>query len=182
MRRRAAFVPPIPGIERTGYLTSDTLWSLRAAARLVVLGGGPIGCELAQASRFGAQVTESRCCRGCCARGSGDLGDVGSAFASVDVRAASRQGVPRRGRAQGADLRACGARSGDQFGTLLVAVGPSPIRRAAELEELGIPVTKARTVETDEFLRRSTNIYACGDVAGPFSSPTPRRTRRGTRR
>ncbi|HSJ79985.1 MAG TPA: FAD-dependent oxidoreductase, partial [Thiobacillus sp.] len=53
------FVPPIPGIEETGYLTSDTVWDVRELPRrLVVLGGGPIGAELAQAfARFGARVT-----------------------------------------------------------------------------------------------------------------------------
>ena len=52
-------VPPIPGLDRIEYLTSDNLWSLRELpGRLVVLGGGPIGCELAQCfARFGAQVT-----------------------------------------------------------------------------------------------------------------------------
>jgi pyruvate/2-oxoglutarate dehydrogenase complex dihydrolipoamide dehydrogenase (E3) component len=54
------FVPPLPGLEDVGYLTSDTLWGLRELpARLVVLGGGPIGCELAQAfARLGAAVTQ----------------------------------------------------------------------------------------------------------------------------
>jgi pyruvate/2-oxoglutarate dehydrogenase complex dihydrolipoamide dehydrogenase (E3) component/uncharacterized membrane protein YdjX (TVP38/TMEM64 family) len=54
------FVPPLPGLAEVGYLTSDTLWGLRELpARLVVLGGGPIGCELAQAfARLGSQVTQ----------------------------------------------------------------------------------------------------------------------------
>ena len=54
------FVPPIPGIEEVGYLTSDTVWELRQLpARLVVLGGGPIGSELTQAfARLGAKVTQ----------------------------------------------------------------------------------------------------------------------------
>src|SRR5205085_9943516 len=53
-------VPPLPGIERARVLTSETLWDLRELPRrLVVLGGGPIGCELAQAfARFGSQVTQ----------------------------------------------------------------------------------------------------------------------------
>jgi uncharacterized membrane protein YdjX (TVP38/TMEM64 family) len=63
------FVPPIPGIADMGCLTSDTIWSLRKLPpRLVVLGGGPIGSELAQAFARWAQVTRSRCCRGCSAR------------------------------------------------------------------------------------------------------------------
>jgi pyruvate/2-oxoglutarate dehydrogenase complex dihydrolipoamide dehydrogenase (E3) component len=59
-------VPPIPGIEEVGYLTSDTVWNLRELPeRLVVLGGGPIGCELTQAfARFGLAVSRrSKCCR-----------------------------------------------------------------------------------------------------------------------
>ncbi|HEX9194025.1 MAG TPA: FAD-dependent oxidoreductase, partial [Burkholderiales bacterium] len=53
------FVPPIPGLAEAGCLTSDTVWTLRALPpRLVVLGGGPIGCELAQCfARFGSRVT-----------------------------------------------------------------------------------------------------------------------------
>lgn len=54
------FVPPIPGLDKVGYLTSDTVWSLRKRPhRLVVLGGGPIGCEMTQAfARFGSRVTQ----------------------------------------------------------------------------------------------------------------------------
>src|SRR5262249_34546049 len=56
----APFVPPLPGLADVGCLTSDTLWDLRELPqRLLVLGGGPIGCELAQAfARLGAQVTQ----------------------------------------------------------------------------------------------------------------------------
>ena len=56
----APFVPPIPGIEDVGYLTSDTVWDLRELPqRLIVLGGGPIGAELAQAfARLGSKVTQ----------------------------------------------------------------------------------------------------------------------------
>ncbi|WP_439609867.1 FAD-dependent oxidoreductase, partial [Hydrogenophaga sp.] len=58
------FVPPLPGLDDVGYVTSDTLWDEFAKldappARLVVLGGGPIGCELAQSfARLGSQVTQ----------------------------------------------------------------------------------------------------------------------------
>ena len=62
-----AFVPPLPGLAEVGYLTSDTLWELRELPqRLLVLGGGPIGCELAQAfARLGAQVTQVEQAPGC---------------------------------------------------------------------------------------------------------------------
>jgi len=54
------FVPPIPGLQQVGYLTSETLWQLRELPpRLLVLGGGPVGSELAQAfARLGSQVTQ----------------------------------------------------------------------------------------------------------------------------
>jgi pyruvate/2-oxoglutarate dehydrogenase complex dihydrolipoamide dehydrogenase (E3) component len=58
--RRRPFVPPLPGLQEAGFLTSDTLWGLRELPpRLLVLGGGPIGCELAQSfARLGSQVTQ----------------------------------------------------------------------------------------------------------------------------
>jgi pyruvate/2-oxoglutarate dehydrogenase complex dihydrolipoamide dehydrogenase (E3) component/uncharacterized membrane protein YdjX (TVP38/TMEM64 family) len=169
------FVPPIPGIEKTGYLTSDTLWSLRELPRrLVVLGGGPIGCELAQAfARFGAQVTQVEMLPRLLMREDPEIAAM----------------VEKRFREEGVDLRTghrakefrvedghkvlicehAGRDLAIEFDTLLVAVGRIANTEGYGLEELGIPVTKARTVETDEFLQTLyPNIYACGDVAGPF--------------
>ncbi|HET9735085.1 MAG TPA: FAD-dependent oxidoreductase [Burkholderiales bacterium] len=169
------FVPPIPGIEKTGYLTSDTLWSLRELpARLVVLGGGPIGCELAQAfARFGAQVTQVEMLPRLLMREDPEISAlVERRFREegVDVRTAHRAKEFRV--EDGHKVLICEHAGRDlaiQFDTLLVAVGRVANTAGYGLEELGIPVTKARTVETDDYLQTLyPNIYACGDVAGPF--------------
>ena len=169
------FVPPIPGIEKTGYLTSDTLWSLRELpARLVVLGGGPIGCELAQAfARFGAQVTQVEMLPRLLTREDPEIAAmVEKRFRAegVDVRTGHRAKEFRV--EDGRKVLICehaGRELAIGFDTLLVAVGRIANTEGYGLEELGIPVTKARTVEANEFLQTVyPNIYVCGDVAGPY--------------
>jgi pyruvate/2-oxoglutarate dehydrogenase complex dihydrolipoamide dehydrogenase (E3) component/uncharacterized membrane protein YdjX (TVP38/TMEM64 family) len=169
------FVPPIPGIEQTGYLTSDTVWGLRELpARLVVLGGGPIGCELAQAfARLGARVTQVEMLPRLLVREDPEI----SAMVEQRFRA---EGVDVRTGHKAKEFRVEGGRKvllcehggrdlAIEFDALLVAVGRVANTSGYGLEELGIPVTRARTVETNEFLQtRYPNIYACGDVAGPF--------------
>jgi pyruvate/2-oxoglutarate dehydrogenase complex dihydrolipoamide dehydrogenase (E3) component/uncharacterized membrane protein YdjX (TVP38/TMEM64 family) len=167
------FVPPIPGIDKTDYYTSDTIWDLREhPGRLVVLGGGPIGCELAQAfQRLGAQVTQVEMLPRLLTREDPEIAAM----------------VEKRFRAEGVDVRTghkakefrvedgrkvliCEHADKDlaiEFDTLLVAVGRAANTRGYGLEELGVPVGK--TVETNEYLQTAyPNIYACGDVAGPY--------------
>jgi dihydrolipoamide dehydrogenase len=169
------FVPPIPGIDEVGYLTSDTVWKLRELPRrLVVLGGGPIGCELAQAfARLGAHVTQVEMLPRIMIREDPEISAM----------------VAERFRAEGIDVRvnhkakAFRLENGEKvlvavtegrevriaFDQVLVAVGRVANTEGYGLEELGIPVTKQRTVEVDETMRtRFPNIYACGDVAGPY--------------
>jgi pyruvate/2-oxoglutarate dehydrogenase complex dihydrolipoamide dehydrogenase (E3) component/uncharacterized membrane protein YdjX (TVP38/TMEM64 family) len=169
------FVPPIPGIEKTGYLTSDTLWSMRELpARLVVLGCGPVGCELAQAfARFGAQVTLVEILPRLLMREDPEISAmVEKRFREegVDVRTAHRAKEFRV--EDGRKVLICEHAGRDLaigFDTLLVAVGRIANTEGYGLEDLGIPVTKARTVEANEFLQTLyPNIYVCGDVAGPF--------------
>ena len=169
------FVPPIPGIEHTGYFTSDTLWGMRELPRrLVVLGGGPIGCELAQAfARFGAQVTQVEMLPRLLMREDPEIAAmVEKRFREegVDVRTGHRAKEFRV--EDGHKVLICEREGRDlaiEFDALLVAVGRIANTAGYGLEELGIPVTKARTVETNEFLQTLyPNIYACGDVAGPF--------------
>ena len=169
------FVPPIPGIEQTGYYTSDTLWGMRELpARLVVLGGGPIGCELAQAfARFGAQVTQVEMLPRLLMREDPEIAAmVEKRFREegVDVRAGHRAKEFRV--VDGHKVLICEHEGRDlaiEFDALLVAVGRVANTAGYGLEDLGIPLTKARTVQTNEFLQTLyPNIYACGDVAGPF--------------
>ena len=165
-------VPPIPGIDSVRVLTSDTVWELRELPqRLLVLGGGPIGCELAQAfARFGSRVTQVEMLPRLLSREDPEVSDlVRKAFDAegIDVRTAHRALRVDPGRTlvcehEGREVRL-------QFDALLCALGRTPNTAGYGLEELGIPVTKARTVETNEYLQTLyPNIYACGDVAGPY--------------
>lgn len=169
------FVPPIPGIEQTGYYTSDTLWELRELPqRLVVLGGGPIGCELAQAfARFGSQVTQVEMLPRLLMREDPEIAElVARRFGEdgVDVRVGHKAKEFRV--EDGRKVLICEHQGRDLaigFDVLLVAVGRVANTAGYGLEELGIPVTRARTVQTNEFLQTIyPNIYACGDVAGPY--------------
>ncbi len=169
------FVPPIPGLELTAYLTSDTLWDLRKLPpRLVVLGGGPIGCELAQAfARLGSKVTQVEMLARIMIREDPEF----SAMVSRKFRAEgvevlvghkAKQFLLENGRKvlvcehEGKDVRI-------EFDEVLVAVGRAARTSGYGLEELGIPLTRTRTVQTNEYLQTIyPNIYACGDVAGPY--------------
>ncbi|BBA32888.1 dihydrolipoyl dehydrogenase [Methylocaldum marinum] len=169
------FVPPIPGLEAVDYLTSDNVWELRdLPRRLVVLGGGPIGCELAQTfGRFGSRVIQVEMMPRLLSREDPEVSDF----------------ITRRFRDEGIDLRLghqakrilvengekilVAEHQGQEiripFDRILVAVGRIANTEGYGLEELGISTTQSRTVETDEFLRTIyPNIYACGDAAGPF--------------
>ena len=167
------FVPPIPGIEETGYLTSDTVWNLRQLPRrLVVLGGGPIGSELTQTfARLGAQVTQVEMAPRILMREDAEVSELvtrrfRAEGIAVLVEHKAKQFVIENGEKiliaehLGRDVRI-------PFDALLVAVGRVANLKGYGLEELGIPAE--RTVATNEFLQtRFPNIYAAGDVAGPY--------------
>jgi pyruvate/2-oxoglutarate dehydrogenase complex dihydrolipoamide dehydrogenase (E3) component/uncharacterized membrane protein YdjX (TVP38/TMEM64 family) len=166
------FVPPIPGIEKVAVLTSDTVWGLRRLPpRLVVLGGGPIGSELAQAfARLGSRVTQVEMLPRLLAREDPEISEmVRKRFIEegIDVRTGHRAA-----RFEGSTLLVCeheGLETRIEFDALLCAVGRVPNTEGYGLEELGIPLTSARTVRTNEYLQTLyPNIYACGDVAGPY--------------
>jgi pyruvate/2-oxoglutarate dehydrogenase complex dihydrolipoamide dehydrogenase (E3) component/uncharacterized membrane protein YdjX (TVP38/TMEM64 family) len=165
-------VPAIPGIDGTKVYTSDTIWELRELPRrLVVLGAGPIGCELAQAfARLGSRVTQIEMLPRLLSREDPEVADMvrGRFIAEgIDVRTSHRALRVEPGRTlvcehDGREVRF-------DFDALLCALGRVPNTAGYGLEELGIPVTKAKTVETNEYLQTLyPNIYACGDVAGPY--------------
>jgi pyruvate/2-oxoglutarate dehydrogenase complex dihydrolipoamide dehydrogenase (E3) component/uncharacterized membrane protein YdjX (TVP38/TMEM64 family) len=167
------FVPPIPGIEEVGYLTSDNVWELRELPkRLVVLGGGPIGCELTQAfARFGARVSQVEMLPRLMIREDPEVSDLVAARfrqGGVDVllnHKAMRFTIENGEKALIAEHEGREVRI--PFDAVLVAVGRVANLKGYGLEEIGVATT--RTVDTNEFLQTTyPNIYAAGDVAGPY--------------
>ncbi|MGV0949811.1 MAG: FAD-dependent oxidoreductase [Azonexus sp.] len=167
------FVPPIPGIEEVGYLTSDNIWELRKLPkRLVVLGGGPIGCELTQAfARFGAQVTQVEMAPRLMIREDTEVSElVTQRFRAEGIAVLLDHRAKQFVIENGEKILIAEHESQDvriPFDAVLVAVGRAASLKGFGLEELGIPTGK--TVGTNEFLQTNyPNIYAAGDVAGPF--------------
>ncbi len=168
-------VPPLPGLDALGCLTSETLWQLRTLPRrLVVLGGGPIGCELAQAfARLGAQVTQIEMAPRVLLREDAEASDsVAAALRAdgVDLRTGCRAlRCERDGDARRIVVAQDGAEQAIAFDALLCAVGRSARVTGFGLEELGITLTERGTVATNAWLQtRLPNIFAVGDVAGPY--------------
>ena len=173
------FVPPIPGLAELGCLTSDTVWGLKTLPkRLLVLGGGPIGCELAQAfARLGAQVTQVEMAPRLMLREDEDAATLVLQSLQADgVRVLTGHQAVRCERVSGAagDAKRLIAKHGDaeiaiEFDELLCAVGRSARVEGFGLEELGIALSPRKTIETNAWLQTvHPNIYAVGDVAGPF--------------
>ena len=173
------FVPPIPGIDTVDYLTSDTVWDLRELPeRLIVLGGGPIGCELTQAfARLGSRVTQVEMADRLLVREDPEISQtILDVFATegIDVRLNHRAVELRT--VDGHKRLVC--EQSDTLGKapveipfdqVIVALGRRPNTEGYGLEELGIPLTAAGTIETNAYLQTSIpTIYACGDVAGPY--------------
>jgi len=171
------FVPPLPGLSEAGYVTSDTLWDTFAKLdevprRLVVLGGGPIGCELTQAfARLGSQVTQVEMAPRLMLREDEEVSAlVQQAMQADGVRVLTGHKAlrcERDGDAKVLVAEAAGAEVRIEFDELICAVGRVARLQGYGLEDLGIPTQ--RTVETNEYLQTIyPNIYAAGDVAGPF--------------
>lgn len=168
-------VPPIPGLDKVHYLTSDTLWGLKKLPkRLVVLGGGPIGCEMAQAfARLGSQVTLVEMAPQLLIREDDDvITEVTSRFQAegIDVRTGHKaQSIEVRGKEQALVCDHHGAQVKILFDDILVALGRQANVTGFGLEELAVELTPRKTIAADPFLRTNLkSIYVVGDVTGPF--------------
>jgi pyruvate/2-oxoglutarate dehydrogenase complex dihydrolipoamide dehydrogenase (E3) component/uncharacterized membrane protein YdjX (TVP38/TMEM64 family) len=169
-------IPRIPGIEDVGYLTSDTVWGLRELPnRLLVLGGGPIGCELVQCfARFGSQVTVVEMLPRILAREDPEVSQiVAEALEADGVSLLTGHKAKQFLVENGEKVLVCEHAAGEVrvgFDQLLCAVGRAANTQGFGLEELGLRLNHSGTLETDGFLRstRYPNIFACGDVAGPY--------------
>lgn len=170
------FVPPIPGLDKIDYLTSDNLWQLTSQPkRLIVLGGGPIGSELTQAfKRLGSEVWQVEMVDRIMNREDPDVSQmVHDKFVEDGVN------VMVNTKAVGVEVDGAGEKilvceRGDEklhlpFDEIIIAVGRSANSAGFGLEELEITTRRNGTIETNDFLQtRFPNIYAVGDVAGPY--------------
>jgi len=169
------FVPPIPGLDRVDYLTSDNLWRLRTLPqRLVVLGGGPIGCEMTQAfARLGSTVTQVEMMPRIMGREDPEISEqIQQRFEKERIRVLVGHKAKEVLIVDGKKVLLCekdGKQISIEFDAILVAVGRAANSRGFGLEELGVTLSPRGTLENNEFLQTSIpNIYCAGDVAGPY--------------
>ena len=171
------FVPPLPGLDEVGYLTSDTLWDELAKLddipqRVVLLGGGPIGCELAQSfARLGAQVTQVEMADRIMAREDQEVSELARQALQADGVQVLTGHKALRCEHQGTEKVLVVEHQGQEvvipFDALVCAVGRVARLKGYGLEDLGVPTD--RTVQTNDYLQTLyPNIYAAGDVAGPY--------------
>ncbi|MEO0444324.1 MAG: FAD-dependent oxidoreductase, partial [Pseudomonadota bacterium] len=169
------FVPRIPGIEAVRYLTSDTLWQLQEQPeKLLVMGAGPIGCELAQSfQRLGSQVILVDMADRVMPREDEDVsGYMLNTFEKEGIKVLLNKKIVRfthMDKKQQAIIEDAQGESSIDFDYAIVAVGRKANTDGIGLEELGIERTQLGTITVDDYMRtRFPNIYACGDVAGPY--------------
>ena len=168
------FVPPLAGLEQVDYLTSETVWALRERPkRLLVLGGGPIGCELAQTfARLGCAVTQVEQGARLLEREDTDVAAlVAQRFAAEGIDLRLDHKATRIEVLDGGEKTLLAQHAGGvvriAFDALLIAVGRRANLDGFGLQELGVDT--GRTVEVNAFLQTNfPNIYAAGDVAGPY--------------
>ena len=171
------FVPPLPGIDDVGFMTSDTMWDAlkdrqTAPKRLVVLGGGPIGSELAQSfARLGSEVTQIEMAPRIMIREDEEVSALVKGSLEADgVKVLTGHKALSCGVTDGRkwlEVEHQGQTRRIEFDDMIVAVGRAPRLNGFGLEELGIKVN--RVVETNEYLETLyPNILAAGDVAGPY--------------
>jgi dihydrolipoamide dehydrogenase len=169
------FVPPIKGLDRVAFLTSDNVWQLRQRpARLVVLGGGPIGAELTQTfARLGSRVTQVEMMDRIMMREDEDVSElIKQKFEAEGVRVLTGHKAKEVRTNGDQKVLICENAQGEvtiEFDQILVAVGRAANTKGFGLEELGVTLRPNGTIETNGLLQTNfPNIYCSGDVAGPY--------------
>ena len=168
----APFIPPLPGVEDSGYLTSESLWDVMADRptapnRLVILGGGPIGCELAQAfQRLGSKVTIVEMADRLLLKEDADAAAL--VTARLQAEGVTVQTAHRALRFEAGKTLVVEGPQGEKsiaYDDIIIAVGRKPRVSGFGLEELGLVVDGQ--LENDDFLRTNMpHILCAGDVAG----------------
>lgn len=169
------FVPPIPGLDKIIPLTSENLWQLEELPnRMIILGGGPIGCEMAQSfNRLGSQVTQIE-------MNNRIMGIEDPEVSAIIEGKFKDEGVNVLTKHKAKEIKVDGNKKyliaefdGQdvqiEFDEILVAVGRRANIKGFGAEELGIALRQNQTIEANEYLQTNfPNIYVCGDVTGPF--------------
>ncbi len=169
------FVPPIDGIDSVDYYTSENLWEMREKPQnLVVLGGGPIGCELTQAfARLGSSVTQVEMLSRILLREDPEVSEiVKTRFENEGISVLVNHRAKQVRQKDGKDYLVVESEGQDreiEFDAIIIAVGRAARSSGFGLEELGVRLNPNKTIEVNEYLQTNIpTIYACGDVAGPY--------------
>lgn len=168
-------IPQILGIEKVNVLTSETVWELdKLPQKLLIIGAGPIGCELAQCfSRLGSIVTVVDNASRILAKEDLEVSSLINTVLSNDgvrfnLESKTVEFFVKDG-AQFLNIETPLGAEIIQFDYVLMAIGRRANVSGFGLEELGIAIRKNGTIETNEYLEtKYPNIFACGDVTGPY--------------
>lgn len=168
-------IPEVTGLEETGYLTSETIWKLRELPkRLLVVGAGPIGCELAQAfNHLGSQVTQVDMAEHIMPREDAEVSAaVNAQFEKDGITVLTKHSLCHFF-AESGQKKVKVSNNGEiqvlEFDQVLIAAGRKPNTENFGLAELDVALTPSGTIEINSAMQTSyPNIYACGDVAGPY--------------
>ncbi len=169
------FVPPIEGLDQIPYLTSDNIWDMQALPKkMVILGGGPIGCELAQCfARFGSEVSVVEMLPQIMIREDEEIAEfMANRFRDEGVNILTNHKATRVAEENGQKVLYCDNDGNEvrvEFDEILVAVGRAARSSGYGMEEVNIPISKRRTIETNDYLQAGyPSIFACGDIVGPY--------------
>lgn len=164
-------VPNIPGLDQINYLTSDNVWGLKELPKkLLVLGGGPIGAEMAQAfSRLGAEVTVVEMAPQILIREDEEVIElVTERFVKEGIKVL----ISHKAKEFKNNVLICEHKSKDisiPFDKVIIALGRKANTEGFGLEELGVKIRETKTIEANAFLQTNIpSIYVCGDVTGPY--------------
>lgn len=168
-------IPDLLGLDQICYYTSETIWSLQQPPKhLIVLGGGPVGCELAQAfARLAIPVTLIARDRLLMREDNEVAALIESALQADGVKVFTQSQAIRCERVEGEQRLFLRDQTGTEtilvFDALLCAVGREARTTGYGLEELGINLSPTGMIEVNDKLQTTyPNIYACGDVVGPY--------------
>ncbi len=167
------FTPPIPGLDQVPYLISENLWDIKELPKkFLVVGGGPIGLEMAQAfQNLGSQVTVLEMSPRIMMKEDEDVSHEVSEHLKKDgIDLLVNTKLEKFSKENNSNFAYLSSGERIEFDNVLLAVGRRANVQGFGLEELGIELNQNGTIKVDQYLRTTKykNIYACGDVAGPY--------------